>query len=57
MPVDESQSHLIHPDKTKIQVLKDVIIVNDDGTETVGKEWDEAATYAAYAAYVASLVK
>ena len=43
-PVDETKSHLVHPDGTKIQVL-----LPD------GSEWDEAATAAAYDAYDASL--
>ena len=42
--VDETKSHLIHPDGTKIQVL-----LPD------GSEWDEAATAAAYDVYAASL--
>ena len=42
--VDESKSHLIHPDGTKIQVLM------PDGIE-----WDAEATRLAYDAYDASL--
>lgn len=52
--INESIAHLIHPDGTKIQVLKDVIATNEDGSLSVTQDWDEVATHAAYAAYVAS---
>jgi hypothetical protein len=55
MPIDESQAYLTHPDGTKIQVLKDPVgIPQPDGTQIPFVEWDEAATHAAYADYVAS---
>ena len=52
--IDERQSYLTHPDGTKIQVLKPVTVRDPDTDHLVdGVEWDEAATHAAYAAYVA----
>lgn len=52
--IDERQSYLTHPDGTKIQVLKAVTLRDPDTGHLVeGVEWDEPATHAAYAAYVA----
>lgn len=53
--VDETQSYLTHPDGTKIQVLKTIEVPLEDGTTLPAQVWDEAATHAAYNAYVAGL--
>lgn len=53
--VNEFYAYLTHPDGTKIQVLKTVEIPQPDGTTFPDIAWDEAATHAAYAAYVAGL--
>jgi hypothetical protein len=54
-PIIESIAYLTHPNGTKIQVLKTVEVPQEDGTTLPMQDWDEEATYAAYAAYELSL--
>lgn len=56
--IDERQSYLVHPDGTKIQVLRPAQVRDHDTGEMVaGVEWDEAATHAAYRDYDAAKSK